>query len=266
MATPTRPVLLSIEGGIGVGKSTVLERLQRDDELASREDVVFIREPVDEWERAGILHDYYHGDLSAGVFQLTVMCTRYRLLEQALRCSRVRVIISERSLESDRSVFAKLLVQAPAESRAYELAHTSLSETLSARCRHRAIHIDLPPDEAVQRVRSRGRAGEARPSLCTHMRTPLLAPRFARLPASPVFWTDGQEDIHVSFLREVHAAYADWLVDLPEPAVCVDAQKPIDAVVSDVRAAVCAELAKLRTARSECAPAQDELPAPVDKY
>jgi len=46
------PLILSIEGNIGVGKSTLLKNLRANRELASN-GVIFVDEPVAIWERAG---------------------------------------------------------------------------------------------------------------------------------------------------------------------------------------------------------------------
>jgi ABC-type lipoprotein export system ATPase subunit len=43
----SKPIIVSIDGNIGSGKSTLLKQLQ--DRRASQEEIVFVKEPVDEW-------------------------------------------------------------------------------------------------------------------------------------------------------------------------------------------------------------------------
>ena len=59
MSLSKRVVHISIEGGIGVGKSTVLNRLKQA--LAKISGVVFVDEPVEEWLRHGFLQASYDG-------------------------------------------------------------------------------------------------------------------------------------------------------------------------------------------------------------
>ena len=65
---PHGPVLvLSIEGNIGIGKSTLLAGLARAP--ATDPAIAFCPELVDIWERRGLLHAMYTGRISPGCFQ-----------------------------------------------------------------------------------------------------------------------------------------------------------------------------------------------------
>ena len=44
----SRPMIISIEGNIGAGKTTIIDKLE--EKMSNRQDVVFLREPVDIWE------------------------------------------------------------------------------------------------------------------------------------------------------------------------------------------------------------------------
>jgi thymidylate kinase len=89
---------------IGVGKSTLLKRLRK--QLADNSAVTFVDEPVEIWEAAGLLAAMYDGTLSHAAFQLTALTTRYAALAHALKVPGVELVIAERSLGSDRRVFA----------------------------------------------------------------------------------------------------------------------------------------------------------------
>jgi deoxyadenosine/deoxycytidine kinase len=89
---------------IGVGKSTLLKRLRK--QLADNSAVTFVDEPVEIWEEAGLLAAMYDGTLSHAAFQLTALTTRYAALAHALKVPGVELVIAERSLGSDRRVFA----------------------------------------------------------------------------------------------------------------------------------------------------------------
>ena len=44
----TKPVIISIEGNIGSGKTTIIENLEKH--LAHDDTILFLREPLDVWE------------------------------------------------------------------------------------------------------------------------------------------------------------------------------------------------------------------------
>ena len=89
------PTIISLEGGIGVGKSTALAALK-----AARPDLYFLDEPVAAWEEAGLLAAVYDGRLTAGAFQLAALMSRAGGLLAALRDN--RVVVAERSPWSHR--------------------------------------------------------------------------------------------------------------------------------------------------------------------
>ena len=105
--------IISIEGNIGAGKSTLYEQLRKiyKDDLR----IVFVDEPVDEWntivDESGttILQRYYENqEKYAFSFQIMALGTRLSLMKKALAtdCS---IIIMERSVITDSNIFAKML-------------------------------------------------------------------------------------------------------------------------------------------------------------
>jgi len=90
------PVVLSIEGNIGAGKSTIMQRLKalfEDDNS-----VVFVDEPVDEWNDKGFLAAMYDGTCSKGEFQhMVLMSLAGDLLKALARQPPPALIITERS-------------------------------------------------------------------------------------------------------------------------------------------------------------------------
>ena len=49
MTLQSRPRIITLEGNIGAGKSTFLDKLKT--KYASRNDVLFLQEPVDTWSQ-----------------------------------------------------------------------------------------------------------------------------------------------------------------------------------------------------------------------
>jgi deoxyadenosine/deoxycytidine kinase len=105
------PIILSLDGNIGAGKSTLLEELR----VALPEYDVVV-EPVGEWMRlrnaAGqSLLELFYADKRrwAYTFQNCAILTRLRAIKTAMAASKKRVIITERSVLTDRYVFAEML-------------------------------------------------------------------------------------------------------------------------------------------------------------
>jgi deoxyguanosine kinase len=103
--------LISIEGNIGAGKSTLIELLK-----TKFPSVVFVDEPVDVWgtvkdsRGVTILEKYYENQTRyAFAFQMMAFITRVSRLRTALESNPHSIIVTERSVFTDREIFAKML-------------------------------------------------------------------------------------------------------------------------------------------------------------
>jgi deoxyadenosine/deoxycytidine kinase len=101
-------MIVSVEGNIGAGKSTLLEHLRTE-----YPDAYIVPEPVDEWSTVRdsfgvtILEKYYEDPSKyAFSFQMMAFITRIKLLKAA---PKDRLVITERSVFTDRKIFAKML-------------------------------------------------------------------------------------------------------------------------------------------------------------
>lgn len=95
--------IISIEGNIGSGKSTLLGNLKKT--LANTPGVVFLKEPVDDWETIRdkdgntMLQKFYADQEKYSFsFQMMAYVSRLALLRDTIRQNPNAVIISERSL------------------------------------------------------------------------------------------------------------------------------------------------------------------------
>lgn len=109
MTTP--PNILSLDGLIGAGKSTLLAALR-----SAMPDVEFVEEPVGAWmtlknaEGKSLLELFYEDKRRwAYTFQNCAILTRLRAIRGALASTKKRVIVTERSVLTDRYVFAEML-------------------------------------------------------------------------------------------------------------------------------------------------------------
>jgi deoxyadenosine/deoxycytidine kinase len=97
---PASPLVLSVEGNIAVGKSTLCDILRRH--WKNNDDVIFMKEPVDRWKDVGgfnLLDEYYKNpEALAFPFQVNAFLSR---LEIQMRAPEHRLRIMERSPLSD---------------------------------------------------------------------------------------------------------------------------------------------------------------------
>lgn len=165
-------IIVSIEGNIGSGKSTLLANLRTYYENNS--DVIFLKEPVDEWEKikdengTTILEKFY-GDQNkySFPFQMMAYVSRLKVLRDALKGidrtqNRRIVIITERSLYTDKMVFAKMLY----DSQKIELINYKIYlnwfDTFSEEFPvNKVVYVKTDPEICHSRIMKRSREGES---------------------------------------------------------------------------------------------------------
>ena len=104
-------LVISLDGNIGAGKTTLLNALR-----LAMPDVEVVLEPVGEWlalkgaDGRSLLELFYEDKQRwAYTFQNCAILTRLRSLRSAMSSTKKRVVITERSVLTDRFVFAEML-------------------------------------------------------------------------------------------------------------------------------------------------------------
>ena len=104
-------LVISLDGNIGAGKSTLLEAIGK-----ALPEVEVVVEPVGEWmtlkneEGKSLLELFYEDKRRwAYTFQNCAILTRLRSLKAAMATTKKKIIITERSVLTDRYVFADML-------------------------------------------------------------------------------------------------------------------------------------------------------------
>jgi deoxyadenosine/deoxycytidine kinase len=164
------PLIINIEGNIGTGKSTILQKLQDELEIHHKNKVLFLKEPVDKWdtikdsEDTTILkHFYQDSEKYAFPFQIMACCTRIANLKNAINDNPdCKIIICERSIEADANIFAKMLyddgVMNEMEYKIYNLfydEHKDLYQPTGY------VYLDTTADVCLNRIKKRSRDGES---------------------------------------------------------------------------------------------------------
>lgn len=133
------------------------------------EEVCFLDEPVALWNQVcdkdgvNILTNLYK-DIRANAFKFQMMAyiSRLALLRKAVKNSRIKLIITERSVETDRNVFAKMLYDTGDISHdEFQIYTLWFDEFLTDVPLSGIVYIHASPDVCIERIGKRARAGES---------------------------------------------------------------------------------------------------------
>lgn len=184
-ASMKKTIIVSVEGNIGSGKSTLTRYLQEkymddyiknggmyktdaDKTLSPMPNIVFLQEPVDAWSRIcddkGVTileHFYQDQEKYAFAFQMMAYISRLNLLKTTIEEHPGAIIVTERSLYTDKHVFMRMLndgKQINAIERAiYEEWFDSFTDGFKL---DGVVYVSATPEKCKDRVENRSRDGE----------------------------------------------------------------------------------------------------------
>lgn len=164
-------IIVSIEGNIGSGKSTLLANLRET--YKNDANIVFLKEPVDEWEKIKdengitILEKFYSDQIKYSFsFQMMAYVSRLKVLRDELKNilfseNKKTIIITERSLHTDKMVFAKMLYDSGKIEYINYQIYLSWFDTFSEEFPvHKIVYVKTCPEKCYSRVHKRSRDGE----------------------------------------------------------------------------------------------------------
>ena len=183
--------IVSIEGNIGSGKSTLLENLRKY--YGNNSHIIFLKEPVDDWEKIQdkqgntILKKFYADQekysypfqMMAYISRLKILRDTFlqiekekdRLLENEFENLKNKkhdnlklptyILITERSLYTDKHVFAKMLFeQGKIEDVCYQIYLNWFEEFAKDYPINYSVYVKTNPENCYKRVHKRARDGE----------------------------------------------------------------------------------------------------------
>jgi deoxyadenosine/deoxycytidine kinase len=151
---------IAIEGNIGAGKSTFLQKLKKE-----VNDVVVIPEPVDEWNQnivdgLPILEAFYKDPKRhAFLLQMIITLTRARTISQIPNSSKIYMM--ERSLCADSDIFGKIVLE---NNNINTVEYNTICElskfmdNLFPIDLH--VYLQVPAEVCFRRIQKRSRLGE----------------------------------------------------------------------------------------------------------
>lgn len=163
--------IVSIEGNIGSGKSTILKLLK--EYFNENKNIIFLQEPVDEWEKikdknnVTILAKFYENqEKYSFAFQMMAYISRLSLLKKTIEKNPDAIIITERCLNTDRYVFAKMLYDnGKLEDVEYQIYLNWFEHFLDIQKIQKVVYLKTEPHICYFRINKRNRTGESNISL-----------------------------------------------------------------------------------------------------
>lgn len=186
--------IISVDGNIGSGKSTFIQDLKTY--FKDREDICFLDEPVDKWkeiidkDNKNILENYYLDQKRWGFsFQMMAYISRLSQLKEALKEEKYKIIFTERSIESDKNIFAKMLYdEGLIKEIDYKIYNLWFDEFKKDLGEFKYIYLKTKPTIALERVILRQRK---------------------------------EEKIELNYLEKCHSYHEKWLNNLSDKSILI---------------------------------------------
>jgi len=156
--------IISIEGNIGSGKSTLMTHLKQK----INTNIVFVDEPVNEWTTImdsngkNALELFYNNQKDNSFwFQILAYITRLRNLLSILESNKNKIIICERSIYTDHHVFASMLYDKGFLKEMEWKTYLYWFDTFKKQTMlNLVLYVNTSPDECLNRINKRNRTEE----------------------------------------------------------------------------------------------------------
>ena len=164
----TKVILVSFDGNIGSGKSTMMKKAHEF--YRNSANVIFAEEPIGKWNQikdkngTEMLKLFYQDqEKHAFKFQIMAFVSRLAGLREIVKANPGKniVIITERSLYTDKEIFAKMLYdQGKMSDVEHQIYLTLFDEFASEFEVNKVVYIRTDPEKCHQRIHVRAREGE----------------------------------------------------------------------------------------------------------
>lgn len=146
--------LITIEGNIAVGKSSLINNLK--DRFNEDKRVIFITEPVEDWLSHGFLQGMYNGTVPTQGFQHMVLSSMAAQLISGMFKTPC-IIVQERSLKCTYEVFAKANLR-DIDLELFKYSCDKIIESIPLDVSH--VYLRLDVETLLQRSKARNRESE----------------------------------------------------------------------------------------------------------
>lgn len=196
-------MLISIEGNIGSGKSTLLTFFKS----LNKSNIIFVDEPVNEWTTIkdsngnNALQLFYENQKENSFwFQIMAYITRLRNLLEVLENHQDKIIICERSIYTDKYVFAQMLYDMGYIKEIEWITYLYWFDTFKNKTNlDLIIYVNTEPEECYNRINIRNRDEE-------------------------------KDKIPLDYLKKCHEKHINWIHNSDTKVITIDGHQSIEAV------------------------------------
>ena len=164
------PRIISIDGNIGAGKSTLINELKmhfNNKKNSKNLKIIFLPEPVNVWEKITdhqgktIIEEFYKDPKKfAFSFQMMAYISRLSIIKKALM-EKYDLIFTERCVFTDKNIFAKMLYNdGKINEIEYKIYNSWFYEFIKEIPQIEYIYLRTDSNIAFERICKRGRKGE----------------------------------------------------------------------------------------------------------
>jgi len=219
--------IVSIEGNIGSGKSTLMANLKKYYEMNAEDktNILFLKEPVDEWEQivdengVTMLEKFYaNQEKYSFPFQMMAYISRLNILRNLLKTinpDKKTIIITERSLYTDKLVFAKMLYDEKKIEHINYQIYLKWFETFSVEFPvHKIVYVKTDHVVCHSRIVKRSREGETNIELdylknCGDYHNNMLDISTSECVCNEQLSLDGNTDIYENIDK-----LSEWIIEI----------------------------------------------------
>lgn len=199
--------LISIEGNIGSGKSTIMNYLRN----LKHEQILFVDEPVNEWinlkdsNGKNCLELFYENkEQNSFWFQILAYITRLRNLLEVIENNDNKLIICERSIYTDHYVFAKMLYESNCINEMEWKTYMYWFDTFKNKTELDLIlYVNTEPETCLERINKRNRKEE-------------------------------ENKIQLEYLSNCHDKHVAWLENTLTKIIKINGHQTVNAMYNDV--------------------------------
>jgi len=201
-----KPLIVSLEGNIGAGKSTLIRFLKTNN---FNKKIVFLEEPLDEWNaikdangKTALEHFYEDKNKYSFSFQMMAYISRLSMIKRKVETAPPNsIIFMERSLQTDKNVFEKMLHKDghinDIEHQIYDKWFDEFSDI--AKLTH-IVYLSTTAETSHVRIQRRNRVGE--------------------------------EGISQEYLKKCHDYHNEWIMKFETPTLIMDGNTDINSNIN----------------------------------
>jgi deoxyadenosine/deoxycytidine kinase len=162
-------MLLSIDGNIGCGKSTLIDTLQKLKETNIIDEhfdmniinkLVYFQEPINIWntittDNKTLLEKYYENQKKYGFcFQMMVLLARITELKKIIKLNPDSIIVMERSFYSDKYIFLDMLYDKKIiDTYNYQIYNLWFESIVKDLPTHYYLYLTSTPERCIEKIK-----------------------------------------------------------------------------------------------------------------